>query len=74
MINNKTKYISIISILLIFQSFAQSNLLNAVDPNEIGVKTASQLDRDDESYLEYGYVDDKDILWSKVVWEYIDPR
>ena len=72
MINNKTKYISIISILLIFQSFAQSNLLNAVDPNEIGVKTASQLDRDDESYLEYGYVDDKDILWSKVVWEYID--
>ena len=72
MINNKRKYISIISILLIFQSFAQSNLLNAVDPNEIGVKTASQLDRDDESYLEYGYVDDKDILWSKVVWEYID--
>ena len=64
--------IFLITFLTMQISFAQSNLLNAVDPNEIGVKTASQLDRDDESYLEYGYVDDKDILFSKVVWEYID--
>ena len=72
MINIKIKYFFLFNFFLTFQFYGQSNLLNAVDPNEIGVKTASQLDRDDESYLEYGYVDDKDILWSKVVWEYID--
>ena len=68
----KTKYIFLFTLLLTFKFYSQSNLLNAVDPNDIGKKTSSQLDKDDESYLEYGYVDDKDILFSKVVWEYID--
>ncbi len=51
---------------------AQTNLLNAKIPDEIGVKTAEQLAADNDKPLAYGYVDDRDMLWSKVVWEYID--
>ena len=51
---------------------AQANLLNATTPSDIGVKTAEQLLADNDKPLAYGYVDDRDILWSKVVWEYID--
>jgi len=53
-------------------SSSQSNLLNANVPSEIGVKSSTQLDQDDESVLDYGYVDDKDVLFSKTIWELID--
>jgi gliding motility associated protien GldN len=62
-------FITLISMQI---SFAQSNLLNAENPEDIGVKTPAQLDKDDESYLDYGHVDDKDVLFSKTVWEIID--
>ncbi|RPD99649.1 gliding motility protein GldN [Aureibaculum marinum] len=52
--------------------YAQANLLNAKIPEEIGMKTAEQLAADNDGPLPYGYIDDRDILWSKVVWEYID--
>ena len=51
---------------------AQANLLNAKIPEEVGVKTVEQLAADNDEPLPYGYIDDRDILWSKVVWEYID--
>ncbi|WP_117884788.1 type IX secretion system ring subunit PorN/GldN [Aureibaculum luteum] len=51
---------------------AQANLLNAKIPEEIGMKTAEQLAADNDGPLPYGYIDDRDILWSKVVWEYVD--
>lgn len=51
---------------------AQANLLNATIPEEIGIKTAEQVAADNDGPLPYGYVDDRDILWSKMVWEYID--
>jgi gliding motility associated protien GldN len=53
-------------------SFAQSNLLNAKKPAEIGLKSAAQQLKDNDKPLEYGYVDDRDILMSKKVWEIID--
>ncbi len=53
-------------------SFAQSNLLNAKDPKEIGLKSAAQQLKDNDKPLEYGYVDDRDILMSKKTWEIID--
>jgi len=53
-------------------TFAQSNLLNAKKPSDIGKKTAEQKAVDNDKPLEYGYIDDRDVLWSKVVWEYID--
>lgn len=53
-------------------SFAQPNLLNAKIPEEIGIKSAAQLISDNDKPLEYGYVDDRDILMGKTVWEIID--
>lgn len=53
-------------------TFAQSNLLNAKKPSDIGKKTTEQLAVDNDKPLAYGYIDDRDVLWSKVVWEYID--
>ena len=52
--------------------YAQANLLNASIPEEIGMKTVEQLAADNDGPLPYGYIDDRDILWSKVVWEYVD--
>jgi gliding motility associated protien GldN len=49
--------------------FAQANILNAKIPEEIGVKTEAQLLLDNDRPLEYGYVGDRDILFSKMIWE-----
>ncbi|ULC59210.1 gliding motility protein GldN [Flaviramulus sp. BrNp1-15] len=51
--------------------FAQANILNAKSPEEIGVRTEAQKAVDNDKPLEYGYVDDRDILFSKMVWEKI---
>ncbi|WP_431137367.1 gliding motility protein GldN [Psychroserpens mesophilus] len=48
---------------------AQANILNARTPQEVGVKTEAQLALDNDEPLEYGYVDDRDILFSKMTWE-----
>lgn len=53
-------------------SFAQSNLLNARTPGEIGKKTAAQDSLDYDNPLPYGYVGDRDILFGKKVWEVVD--
>lgn len=53
-------------------STAQSNLLNAKTPDEIGKKTEAQLNSDNDKPLPYGFVDDRDILMGKAVWEIID--
>ena len=46
-------------------------MLNAKKPEEIGVKTEAQLALDNDKPLEYGYVDDRDIMFSKMTWEKI---
>lgn len=51
---------------------AQSNLLNAKTPDEIGKKTAAQMISDNDKPLPYGYVHDRDIMFGKAVWEFID--
>jgi len=51
--------------------FAQANILSAKIPEEIGVKTEAQLLLDNDKPLEYGYVGDRDILFSKMTWEMI---
>ena len=51
---------------------AQINLLNSKTVDQIGVKSSEQLAADNDAPIPYGYVDDRDILWSKVVWEFID--
>jgi gliding motility associated protien GldN len=51
---------------------AQSNLLNAKTPDEIGKKTPAQLISDNDKPLPYGYVHDRDVLMGKTIWEFID--
>lgn len=53
-------------------AFAQSNLLNAKVPTDIGKKSEAQLLKDNDKPLEYGYIDDRDVLMSKKTWEIID--
>jgi gliding motility associated protien GldN len=53
-------------------SFAQSNLLNAKTPDEIGKKTAAQMESDNDKPLPYGYVHDRDVLMGKTTWELVD--
>ena len=70
--NKRNIGILILAFMLFQTTFAQSNLLNSKRPSDIGKKTAEQKAVDNDRPLEYGYVDDRDILWSKVVWEYLD--
>lgn len=69
---NLKKSLVVVFALGSMASFAQSNLLNARTPSEIGKKTAAQLASDDDKPLPYGFVDDRDILMGKAVWEIID--
>lgn len=63
----------LVFVLLISGSInAQANLLNSKKVEQIGVKNANQLTEDNDGPLPYGYVDDRDVLWSKIVWEFID--
>lgn len=72
MMNVRKFLIVIISIIGGFTSYAQSNLLNAKTPNQIGLKTPAQVISDNDKPLAYGYVHDRDILMGKTVWEIID--
>lgn len=62
-----------VSIFTILVSYGQANILNAKSPEDIGKKTEAQIQSDlNDKPLEYGYVEERDVLWSKTVWEKID--
>ena len=61
-----------LTLIFTISSSAQINILNAKSPDEIGVKTIEQKVYDNDGPLPYGYVDDRDVLWSKTTWEIID--
>ena len=69
----KLNLIPIFFVLLFsFELNAQVNLLNAQDPADIGKRDMKQIKQDEDKKLEYGYVDERDIMFSKVIWEIID--
>ena len=72
MIKLRSFLIVVVSFFGSMTSFAQTNLLNAKTPSQIGLKSAAQLISDNDKPLEYGYVDDRDVLMGKTVWEIID--
>ena len=59
-----------ILIILIFSNFlsAQSGLLNAKKPGDISNNVVSE----NTDILNYSDIEENDVLWSKVVYEYID--
>ncbi len=71
--NLKNVVLCVFGLLIGFASAnAQVNLLNAKTPEDIGKKTADQIAYDNDEPLPYGYVDKRDVLWSKTTWEIID--
>ena len=67
----KSFLLTVTTVFTVSGVFAQANILNAKSPDEIGVKTDAQKAADNDKPLEYGYVDDRDILFSKMTWERI---
>lgn len=70
--NSKSFLIATLFLAGFGSGMAQSNLLNAKTPDEIGQKTAEQELLDNDNPLPYGYVGDRDVLFAKKVWEIID--
>ncbi|WP_299107693.1 gliding motility protein GldN [uncultured Tenacibaculum sp.] len=70
--NWKRFYVVIIALASTSLVSAQANLLNAKKVEEIGIKPQAQIDAEADKPLPYGYISDRDVLWSKVVWEYVD--
>ena len=70
--NSKYFYIVFLALMLSGAVHAQVNLLNSTTVETIGKKTTDQIIADNDKPLPYGYIDDRDVLWSKVVWEFID--
>jgi len=62
----------LMSCTFISTAMAQANLLNARVPQEIGQLNEQQVEANDETPLAYGFIDDRDILWSKTIWEIVD--
>lgn len=62
-----------LGVLFTISSYGQTNLLNAKSPDQIGQVSNAGTDVAKETEpLEYGYVEDRDILWSRNIWEVID--
>ncbi len=63
----------VMAMFFVTTTFGQANILNAKSPDEVGLVSAGEVNaRNNKKPLEYGYVEDRDILWSKNVWEVID--
>ncbi|WP_111309204.1 gliding motility protein GldN [Confluentibacter sediminis] len=67
----KSFLLTVTTVFTVSGVFAQANILNAKSPDQIGVRTEAQKQVDNDKPLEYGYVDDRDILFSKMTWERI---
>ena len=64
----KAFFILFLSLMLHFNNgWSQSNLLNAKVPQEIGIQ-----EEEYQNPIAYGYTDDRDVLWSKTIWEIIN--
>lgn len=64
-------FVLITSLLAFNQGFGQANLLNARVPQEVGI-SEELANAIMTKPIAYGYVDDRDVLWQKTIWEIID--
>lgn len=70
--NCKNVVLWVFGLGIIATAQAQINILNATTPEEIGKPTEAQLAYDNDGPLPYGYIGQRDVLWSKTTWEIID--
>ncbi|WP_010230364.1 type IX secretion system ring subunit PorN/GldN [Gillisia marina] len=65
--------IGVLGLLITGSVMGQANMLNATSPDQIGKLSEAEMAVKKESKpLPYGFVDDRDVLWSKNTWEIID--
>jgi gliding motility associated protien GldN len=70
---NFKSFLLILTTLLVSETcFSQTNLLNARTPDEINKRTEAQIAYDNDVPLPYGYINERDVLWGKTVWEIVD--
>ncbi|MCK5782496.1 MAG: gliding motility protein GldN [Flavobacteriales bacterium] len=72
----KKYFILLIAIAFTGVTYGQ-NLLNAKSPNDVTNKNLvdgedGELTEEDDSPMDYGYINDRDIMWSTTVWEIVD--
>lgn len=75
-----SKFLSIILVLLGFSATYAQSILNAQSPEEIrqmreqnlSVSASGDTVQRDITPMEYGFINEEDVLFSKVVWEIID--
>lgn len=58
--------------LLSFSVFSQAELLNATTADKITENSIRTTEADHGGPMPYGYINERDVMWSKVVWEFID--
>jgi len=66
------KHLLLTVLILPVFAFGQVNVLNAKTPEQIGVMTDEEVDLNNNSPLPYAYVNERDVLFSKTIWEVID--
>lgn len=66
------KYLVCIAFLQVIAVFAQVNVLNATTPEEMYVNPNAEKDSGIDEPIEYEYMDPRDILWGRYVWEVVD--
>ena len=71
-LNKKLSLVFLFALFISLSVNAQSNLLNAKTPDQIGKKSEAQKNSDNDKPLPYGYILDRDLLFGKRVWEVID--
>lgn len=70
--NLKNLILIVFAFVMTSPLFAQGNILNAKTPEEMFEITEEQKANDNDEPLPYGYVEKRDVLWSKNTWEVID--
>lgn len=70
--NLKNLILIAVGLVMTSSVYAQGNILNAKTPDEMFEITDEQKANDNDMPLPYGYVEKRDVLWSKNTWEVID--
>lgn len=66
------KQLLLLVLVLPIITFGQFNVLNAKSPDQIGVMSEEEEAFNNSAPLPYAYVNDRDVLYSKTIWELID--
>lgn len=69
--NFKNLFFAICALVVTGVSFAQNNILNARSANEIGDESIEEIYAKADGPIPYEYVNDRDIVFQKKVWETI---